>query len=161
MLRGRVMEELYVSARHNNSTAGSPVSCRHFVLTGYRTTRRHAILMHGRRLWLTSSCFLAATDLVLARLTTRTGYTDVPSCCGGPEGTRLIIHRLRRALSEAVRGESIITSDGNTRYMLHITPECLCVDTSFFELPTPAFIARETMEKLRVNCWCNVVELAF
>jgi hypothetical protein len=124
-------------------------ACR-LILTGHRSRTRYALIVNGSAVWLTATCFLAAIDLVLARLSTLTGYSPIPSSCTeSKEGIRLVVHRLRKAIHISLPIDDLITSDGNTNYALNVPRHCLGVDQSFFELPVPSVISVDAMSGLR------------
>ena len=112
---------------------------------------RHLIRWQDQWISLTRTQFDVFIDLVLARLTTHTGYLPVSPSIPGPEYFRLQIHRLRRTINETHgegAGARLIETGCDTEYRLTVAANEILADASFFELPS-ATIAPALLDLFR------------
>jgi hypothetical protein len=122
------------------------------ILTGCRRPGKYVVLVHGKEVPLSGALFQALVDLVLALLTSQSGYSHIPSCQGNsePQRVRLVIHRLRRAISAVCGdslGQSLIVNGPTTQYRLALNPAQVAVLPSFFEL-TASHVNADMLERL-------------
>ena len=98
------------------------------VLTGRRKKRRYIVQVGGVEVGLTGSLFRPLCELAAARLA-RAGPVSL---------SRLYVHRLRRALEQAVRPtgieDSLIHAVSKGKYVLGVSPGRIIVEESFREV---------------------------
>lgn len=112
---------------------------KNIVLTGEREPRKYCVLISGCRVHVTLSHMAALGDMLQARLTSRTGYSTIPSCDRGSGGgaVHLLIHRLRKRIANLTSVEGLgqeIIQAGDCEYRISLDWN-VTVDDGFFELP--------------------------
>jgi hypothetical protein len=122
------------------------------VLTGHQEKGKHVVLVKDDKVLIPGIRFQALVDLVVALKTSHTGHSRIPSAGNDPNRTRLIIHRLRGDLGQALgrrRAKQLIQTVGaRTTYFLDLESRQAAVADSFFEL-TGDCVAAEIIKILQ------------
>jgi len=119
-------------------------------LSGTVQAGRYVVRFGCRSVRLPYARFRALVDLVLARLTSATGLTMLPSVPRQKNLRHQTLYRLRQDLDEALgagAGALLVLHGNLSSYFLGLPAEHIVIDTSLREL-APEHLAADVVERL-------------
>lgn len=117
-------------------------------VTGEHSERGYLVFVDQVSRSISHAQFLVLLELVLARLSTRTGFLAIhamSSTDGDPELTRKVIQRLRQQLG----GKACIQNNYQGAYRLACAAEEIEIEASLFKLPSTV-VSQRLLEDLRI-----------